>query len=171
MEIYFSNMRYGGSMSTAICNSARNLSSLLMEEATKIRKEKSLEKGEDNANVLIMRKYCHNHLRNVWIGDIAKRLSEYLYRILVCDLEAIESRYIVSTIMDAVLRSIDKEFSHPANYPKGHVDVFKQRMKKYHPRAMLVPVSRTSVSRQDLAVEGAVAVYWNRRCYVPFLGQ
>ena len=54
--------------------------------------------------------------------------------------------------MDDVLRSIDKEFSLPENNPKGHGDVFKHRMKKYHPGALLVPVSQTSGSRQDLDV-------------------
>ena len=130
-------------MSTNTCNSAGKLLSLLVEEATKMHEEKSLEKGEDTANVLIMRTDCHNHLKNVWIDDITKRLSKYLDEILACDLEAIDSRYRVSTTMDAVLRSIDKESSLPENYPKGHGDVFKHWMKKYHPGALLVPVART----------------------------
>ena len=50
-------------------------------------------------------------------------------------------------MMNAVLRSIDKEFSLPENDPKGHRDVFKHWMKKYHPGALLVPVCRTSGSR------------------------
>ena len=158
-------------MITNTCNSARNLSSLLVEDVTKICEEKSLEKGEYTANVLIMRTYCYNHLRNVWIGSITKHISKYLDDILDCDLEAIESSYRVSTIMDDVLRSIDKEFSLPENYPKGHGYVFKNWMKKCHPGALLVPVARTSGSQQDLAVEGAAAVYWNRRYYVPFLYQ
>ena len=150
-------------MSTDTCNSARKLSSLLVEEVTKIRKEKSLEKGEDPTNVIIMRTDSHNHLRNLWIGAITKSLSKYLDEIMACDLEAIESRYIVSTMMDAVLRSIDKEFSLPENYPKEHGDAFKPRMKKYHPGDLLVPAAHTSGSRQDLSVEGAATVYWNRR--------
>ena len=118
-----------------------------------------------------MRTDCPNHLQNVWIGAITKRLSTYLDEILACDLEAIESRYRVSTMMDAVLRSIDKEFYLPENYPKGHGDVFKHWMKKYHPGALLVPVACNSGSGQDLAVEGAAEVYWNRRYYVPFIDQ
>ena len=82
---------------------------------------------------------------------------------LFLDVEAIDNRYRVSTIMDAVLRSIDKEFSLPENYPKGHGDSFKHWMKKYHPGDLVVPVARTSGSRQDLDVEGAAAVYCNRR--------
>ena len=62
-------------------------------------------------------------------------------------------------MVDAVLRSIDKEFSLPENYLKGHGDVFKHWTKKYHPRDLLVPVALTSGSRQDLAVECAAAVY------------
>ena len=79
--------------------------------------------------------------------------------ILAYDLEAIESRYRLSTMIDDVLSSIYKEFSQPENYPKGHGYLFKHWMKKYH----------TSGSRQDLAVEGAAAVYWNRRYYVTFI--
>ena len=65
-----------------------------------------------------MRTDCHNHLRNVWIGAITKHLSKYLDDILDQDLEAIESRYRVSNMMDDVLSSIDKEFSIPENDPK-----------------------------------------------------
>ena len=90
---------------------------------------------------------CHNHLRNVWIGAITKRLSSYLYDILACDLEAIDNWYQISTMTD--LRSLDKEFSLPANYPKGHGDVFQHWLKKYHPGAILVPVTHDSGSRQD----------------------
>ena len=72
-----------------------------------------------------MRKYCHNCHQNEWIGAITKRLSKYLNKILACALETIESRYRVSTMMDAVLCLIDKEFSIPENYPKVHGDVFK----------------------------------------------
>jgi len=68
---------------------------------------------------------CHHHLRNVWIGAMNKRLSTYLNEILASDLDAIDYQYRVSTMMDMVLRAIDKEFSLPANYPKGHGDMFK----------------------------------------------
>ena len=65
--------------------------------------------------------------------------------------------------MDTVLRSIDKDFSFPENYPKGHGDVFKHWMKKYHPGSLLVPVNLTYSSRQDLADKGAAALYLNIR--------
>ena len=154
-----SKMRYWGSMSTETCNSAHKILSLMVKEVTKICEEKSLEKGEDPANVLILRTDFHNHFQNVWIGAIAKRLSKYLDKILACDFELIESRYRISTMMDAVLRSIDKYFSLPENYPKGHGNLFNHWVKKYHPGALLVLVARTPGSRQDLAVEVVAAVY------------
>ena len=58
-----------------------------------------------------------------------------------------------------------KEFSFPANYPKGHGDQFKLWMEVNHPGALLVTVKRSSGSRQYLAVEGAAAVYWNHISY------
>ena len=69
----------------------------------------------------------------------------------------------MGTMFDMVLIAIDKEFSIPANYPKGHGPKIKHWLKAHHPGALLVPVQRTAGSRQDLATEGAAAVYWNRR--------
>ena len=51
-----------------------------------------------------------------------KRLSKFLNEILACDLDTTDFRYRVSTMMDAVLLVIDKEFSLPTDYPKGHQD-------------------------------------------------
>jgi hypothetical protein len=66
-------------------------------------------------------------------------------------------------MFDAVLRAVDKEVSLPANYPKGHGDVFLHWLRVHNPGALLVPVQRTAGSRQDLAAEGAAAVFWNHR--------
>jgi hypothetical protein len=40
-------------------------------------------------------------------------------------------------MFEAVLRAIDKEFSLPANYPKGHGDMFLHWLKRNHPGACL----------------------------------
>jgi hypothetical protein len=79
----------------------------------------------------------------------------YLNKILAADLDSIHFCYI--------FRDIDKEFSLPANYPKGHGEQFLHWLKRNHPGALLVLVARNAGSRQALAVEGAVAVYWNCR--------
>ena len=72
-------------------------------------------------------------------------------------------RYCVSTSMVKVLIFVDKEFSLPTNCPKGHGDQLKYWLQKYHIGVLLVVVERTLGSRQDLAVKGGIAVYWNRK--------
>ena len=65
--------------------------------------------------------------------------------------------------MDTVLRAVDKEFSLPANYPKGHGAQFKHWLANNHPGALLVPAERSTGVRMDMSCEGAGAAYWNRR--------
>lgn len=63
--------------------------------------------------------------RNIFINCITKRISFYLARVLVEDLEGIDKRLKVGTTFDMVLIAIDKKFSIPANYPKGQGPEFK----------------------------------------------
>ena len=49
--------------------------------------------------------------------------------------------------------------------------MFKHWLLKFHPGAHLVPIHRTAESRQDLTMEGAAAVYWNRIYYIEFLDE
>lgn len=154
----------GASVNSDTCNAARLTTSIFVDKIEEAVKEKMEIEGIDPSSALVLQQDCHHHLRNVWIGAITKNLSKYLDEVLKCDLEEIDNRYRVSTMMDSILRAVDKEFSLPANYPKGHGDMFKHWLKKHHPGALLVPVERATGSRQDLACEGAGAVYWNRRC-------
>ena len=74
-------------------------------------------------------------------------------------------------MMDAVIREVEKEFSLPANYPKVHGNEFNHCLNINRPGAFMVPVARTSGSRQYLAVEGAAAIYWNGKYYVAFMDE
>ena len=144
------------------CNAARLTSTMTVdaiEDAIEGAKAVSGEEYEQS----VLRQDCHHHLRNVWIGALNKRLSKYLNQILQADLSKIDFRYRVSTMFDSVLRAVDKEFSLPANYPKGHGVLFKIWMDLHHPGALLLPVERATGNRQDLSVEGAASVYWNRK--------
>jgi hypothetical protein len=156
----------GGMITTDTCNGARLLSKLLAEEIDRRVKEKKEELGglpnDEDSSLTVIIQDCHGHMRNIFINGITKRMSSYLARVLAEDLEGIDKRLRVGTTFDMVLIAIDKEFSIPANYPKGHGPEFKHWLKAHHPGALLVPVQRTAGSRQDLATEGAAAVYWNR---------
>eukprot|EP00957_Ditylum_brightwellii_P199082 15175856-Ditylum_brightwellii.AAC.1 len=73
--------------------------------------------------------------------------------------------------MESLLRAVDKEFSLCANYTKDHGDLIHEWIEHNHPGVLLLYIERTSGSRQDLAVEGAGAVYCNRRFWVEFLDE
>ena len=60
---------------------------------------------------------------------LQKKLSSYLNEVLECDLDAIDFQYRVSTMFDAALKAVDKEFSLLANYPKGHGAMFLHWLK------------------------------------------
>ena len=56
--------------------------------------------------------------------------------------------------------------------PKGDGDKFRAWREEYHPGSLVLPIERASGgSRQDLTVEGAGAVYINRRYYLEFLNE
>ena len=114
---------------------------------------------------------CWNHLRNVWLGGMTKALSSDLREELHDSLANIDPRLRVTPCINSVLRAVDKEFSLCANYPKGHGELFCDWMHNHYPGVLLFHVERASGSRQDLAVEGAGALYWNRRYWIEFLDE
>ncbi len=86
----------------------------------KVKKE-----GGDESAVFVMQQNCQHHMRNVWFGAIVKCISSFLNKLLACNLKEIDFRYRISTLMDTVLRAIDKEFILLASYPKRHRAQFK----------------------------------------------
>ena len=63
--------------------------------------------------------------------------------------------------MSAIIRAVHKEFSLSANYPKGHGKLFLEWIREYYPGVLLLHVERAAGSRQDLCMEGSMAVYLN----------
>ena len=102
---------------------------------------------------------------------MAKKTTKYLSDFLEDSLDVIDPRLRVSTGMEGILRACDKEFSLCANYPKGHGELFYAWMKENHPGNLLLHVERTAGSRQDIVVEGAGAIYWNRQYWIEFLDE
>ena len=113
---------------------------------------------------------CWHHLRNIWFGAVIDHLSKTLDDILVDDLKNIPSVLRVNTGVVSLLRACEKMFAKTAMYSKGDTVVFESWMKTYHTNAYLFPLARAcGGSRQDLGVEGAPAVLWNIKYYVPYL--
>ena len=87
-------------------------------------------------------------------------------------MEGIEAKLQIGTDIKNVLYTMDKEFALTANYPKCWTQEFYYFMKTEYPGVNLVPVVRaTGGTRQDLACEGAQALYMNRKYYTKFLDQ
>ena len=87
------------------------------------------------------------------------------------ELAMIDQRLRVTTNIEMVLRAVDKEFSLCANYPKGHGEIFRQWIECTYPGVLLLRVERASGSRQDLCVEGAGALFYNRSYWLEFLDE
>jgi hypothetical protein len=102
---------------------------------------------------------------------MTKALSRDLNIALKDDLDGIDSHLWINTNIDYILRAVDKAFSLCVTYPKGHGELFREWVERNHPGSLLLHVERATGSRQDLAVEGACAVYWNRTCWVEFLDE
>ena len=112
---------------------------------------------------------CIQHLRNVWIGNMEKALTSELNNILRVSLDEINPTLWVQASISAVIRAIDKEFSLLANYPKGCGGLFGQWVRDHYPGALLLYVERAAGSRQDLRIEGSLAIMMNYPYYLEFL--
>ena len=159
-ELNIGKLGFGGAITTDTCNAAQKTRRLLVHEV--------LQYSNDNH---VLQVDCWHHLRNVWLGGMAKKTTKYLSDFLEDSLDVIDPRLRVSTGMEGILRACDKEFSLCANYPKGHGELFYAWMKENHPGSLLLHVERTAGSRQDIVVEGAGAIYWNRQYWIEFLDE
>ena len=90
------------------CNAANALGREFAQKAEDVARKKVREEGGDESDVLVLQQNCHHHMRNVWFGAVVTRMSSFLNELLACDLAAINFSYCVCTLMDTVLRAVDK---------------------------------------------------------------
>ena len=194
-QLTLGKLAKGGWIMTDTCNPARRFRRLLSAAITQIALEEGMDK--DDIKMFEAGKYCFyffeliikcmyltkimclhikslldcwHHLRNVWFGNVITEMGTYLADVLEDDLEQIHFTLRVSTDIGDLLRAIEKYFGITANYAKGKGSMFLDYMKRYHPNAYLYPMSRAcGGSRQDIGVEGAVAVLMNIPCYLEFV--
>ena len=142
-NIDFNKLVNGGIM-TDTCHSARSTN-----------KKLSMEVDGTTHNLL-----CHNHLRNVWVKNVLKSLTEFLRAHLHGSLDEIAPELCVSPGFIGFAGAFDKMFSLCANYPKGMGEVFRQWMKDFHSGELLFHVERAvSGGCQDIASMVAMAIY------------
>ena len=86
------------------------------------------------------------------------------------DLEDIHYSLSATTDIGNLPPVIEKYFGGTTNYAKGNGSMFMDYMCRYHPTAYSYPVSQScGESRQDIGVEGEVAVLINILHYLEFL--
>jgi hypothetical protein len=112
---------------------------------------------------------CHHHLRNVWFGQVERKLSKALKLVLEDSVDAIDPSLRVTTSPSNFYVAVYKGTSITNNYAKGYGEDFFMYMKEHHNGELLWHVQRTLGSRQDIITEGALPVYWNRQYYIEFL--
>eukprot|EP00966_Prymnesium_polylepis_P091996 2129654-Prymnesium_polylepis.2 len=61
-----------------------------------------------------------------------------------------------------------KQFHHGGEYAKGRGRTFEAWRKTNHKTALFIPFQRALGSRQDLAFDGCVALFWNRTICLEF---
>jgi hypothetical protein len=142
----------GGQITSDTCNTAQKVRRILTERIT----------GSYDFD-------CMHHLRNVWFGNMEKKLTTSLNVLLWSSLDVIDPRLCVTASISAIIRAVDKEFSLSANYPKGHGELFLEWMRVHHSDELLLHVERAAGSWQDMCTEGSMAIYMNYPYYIEFL--
>ena len=135
-QVTISKLHNEGAVSSDTCNSARKIRQLLVKSI----EDAAVLLSVDETIILDIDSW--NHLRNVWLGGMAKALSKYLKLHLCEDLEYIDSRLRVTPSIDMILCAVDKEFSLCANYPKGYGKIFYEWIEKNNPGSLLLHVER-----------------------------
>ena len=106
--------------------------------------------GIPENEIRIRQSDCWHHLRNTWIGNTVKALSEHLNGALSEDLEKIPTIYRVSTEISALMIATEKYFGIQANYIKGKGSMFLWWLRTYHPGVYLYATMRAcGGTRQD----------------------
>ena len=102
------------------CNTARKVARLLAESI----KDACKEENMTDEQFAVYIGHCWHHLRCLWIGAGLKRADKYLSDVLGDDLQLIPLLLRVTTNIENILISLEKEFALTANYAKGHGSLF-----------------------------------------------
>lgn len=112
---------------------------------------------------------CHQHIRNIIINAMAQGATEHLTTMLARDLAEFSSFDRMSVDGMDLIRAVFKELHASGEYAKGKGREFHKWCTIHHSSFPLLPFERVAGSRQDLALDGAVAIFWNRRVIIEFL--
>ena len=158
------------------CNAARATKRLLVEMAEAAARN---EIGEDEWSVLsdadreqrvkAWQGDCDQHMRNIIINAMANGATEHLQVELEDDLAEFSSFDRMSVDCMDLIRAIFKELHAGGEYAKGKGKEFWAWVEKNCPSELVMAFERANGSRQDLALDGAVPIFANRKIVLEFL--
>lgn len=158
------------------CSAAEATKRLLAEMAMHAAKEligeevwDSMDENEREGKYNVWLGDCHQHIRNIIINAMAHGATEHLTTKLASDLSDFSSFDRMSVDGMDLIRAVFKEFHSSGEYAKGKGREFHMWCTVHHNSFPLLPFERVAGSRQDLAFDGAVAIFWNRRVVIEFL--
>ena len=158
------------------CNGARACKRLVSEAAMKAGIEKvgqeawdALTQQQRDAKCKVYVGQCHQHLRNIIINAMQIRATESLKETLEDSLSEFSSFDRMSVDVNDLIRSVYKELHGGGAYAKGKGREFMAWLKKNYPTAQFMPFERAAGSRQDLAFDGAVPIFVNRKIIIEFV--
>ena len=131
----------GGVLTSYICNFARKMRRLIVEQ---VHEDVEALRKEKYDGIRVLEIDCWNHLRNIWIEGMTKALPTLLGNSTREELYDIDSRLRVLKIIKSVVHATNKEFSLCANYYTGHGEILHERVETYQPGALILHVDRSS---------------------------
>ena len=112
---------------------------------------------------------CHQHLRNILINAMSIAATDMLKDTLEDDLAEFSAFDRMSVDGMQLIRAIYKEMHPGGEYAKGKGREFKAWVEKHFGSAMWVPFANAAGSRQDMALDGALPIFANRKIALEFL--
>ena len=158
------------------CNGARKCKQLVAEMAMKSGIERigqeawdALSQPQRDAKCKVYIGQCHQHLRNIIINAMQIRATESLKETLEDSLSEFSSFDRMSVDVNDLIRAVYKELHGGGAYAKGKGREFMAWVKKNYPATQFMPFERAEGSRQDLAFDGAVPLFVNRKIIIEFV--
>ena len=112
---------------------------------------------------------CHQHLRNIVINAMQLQQNESLKEELQDDLQEFASFDRMTADVNDLIRAASKELHAGQSYAKGKGREGEAWRKSEERAHVHLPYERAEGSRQDIALDGAVPIFWNRVQALNFL--
>ena len=114
---------------------------------------------------------CHQHLRNIVINAMQLQQNASLKEELSDDLHEFSAFDRMTADVNDIIRAASKELHAGQSYAKGkgrEAAAWRSSVEEQRTHAHL-PFERAEGSRQDIALDGSVAIFWNRVPSLHFL--